>query len=86
MSSSTEWTEIRLIGSQKAVDGAVRILRECGAEIATDTGTRPAQKGKDGKVRRYLVARLTPDPASGVSRTSPNTPERPRTEANTDVS
>ncbi|TMS00129.1 hypothetical protein [Nonomuraea basaltis] len=56
--SSTEWTEIRLIGSQRAVEGAVRILAECGAEIRSDTGTKPAQKGKDGKVRRYLVARL----------------------------
>ena len=55
MSSSTE---LRLIGSQTAVDGVVRILRESGAEIATDSGTRPAQKRKDGKVRRYVVARL----------------------------
>ncbi|WP_148433206.1 hypothetical protein [Nonomuraea sp. PA05] len=76
----TEWTEIRLIGSQAAVDGADRILRETGAEIATDSGTQPARKGGDGKVRRYVVARLAESP--DVSRTVRNSSERSRTEAN----
>lgn len=87
MPSNSEWAEIRLIGSLSAVEGAVRILVDSGAEIATDTGTQAVQKGKDGKVRRYLEARLAPavqdatDAAEGVdlksagsaglSRTSP---------------
>jgi hypothetical protein len=58
--SSSGWAEIRLIGSLSAVEGAVRILGDSGAEIATNTGTQAVQKGKDGKVRRYLVARLAP--------------------------
>ncbi|MGI5274696.1 hypothetical protein ACQEUU_37065 [Nonomuraea sp. CA-218870] len=65
MSSASEWTEIRLIGSEKAVEGAVRILRECGAEIGVDSGTQKARKGGDGKVRRHLTARLADEPGSG---------------------
>ncbi|MFB4265373.1 hypothetical protein [Nonomuraea sp. GTA35] len=70
---------IRLIGSQKAVEGTVRVLRETGAEIATDSGTQPARKGGDGKVRRYVVARLAESPdVSGPVR---NSSERSGTEA-----
>jgi hypothetical protein len=60
MSSSTEWSEIRIIGSLKSVEAAVRVLVETGAEIRSDTGTQPVQRSRDGKVRRYLVARLAP--------------------------
>ena len=71
MASASEWTEIRLIGSEKAVEGAVRILRECGAEIGIDTGTQKPRKGGDGKVRRHLTARLADEPGSDNSTDAP---------------
>lgn len=56
--SSAKWTEIHLTGSQRAVDGAARILATL-AEIRSDTGTQPARKGDDSKVHRRIVARLS---------------------------
>lgn len=56
--SSTAWTEVRLIGAPDHLDDVVRLLSEAGAEIRQDTGNQTPRKGKDGKSRRYLHARL----------------------------
>lgn len=72
MASASEWTEIRLIGSQAAVEGTVRILRQCGAEIGVDTGISRVKAGGDGKVRRHLTVRLADEPGND------NTTDAPR--------
>jgi len=56
--SSTAWTEVRIIGAPDHLDEVVRLLSEAGAEIRQDTGNQAPRKGKDGKSRRYLHARL----------------------------